>query len=37
MNRLVMLISRLGANFSDEKTMVLTVPGRKTGAPRSTR
>jgi deazaflavin-dependent oxidoreductase (nitroreductase family) len=36
MNRLVMLISRLGANFSDEKTMVLTVPGRKTGAPRST-
>jgi deazaflavin-dependent oxidoreductase (nitroreductase family) len=35
-NRLTMAISRLGVNLSDDKTVVLTVPGRKTGAPRST-
>jgi deazaflavin-dependent oxidoreductase (nitroreductase family) len=31
-----MAMSRLGVNFGDDKTMVLTVPGRKMGAPRST-
>jgi deazaflavin-dependent oxidoreductase (nitroreductase family) len=35
-NRLTMAMSRLGVNLSDDKTVVLTVPGRKTGAPRST-
>jgi deazaflavin-dependent oxidoreductase (nitroreductase family) len=35
-NRLIMAMSRLGVNLSDDKTVVLTVPGRKTGAPRST-
>lgn len=35
-NRLTMAMSRLGLNLSDDKTMVLTVPGRKSGAPRST-
>jgi hypothetical protein len=29
-------MSRLGENFSDDKTMVVTVPGRKNGAARST-
>jgi deazaflavin-dependent oxidoreductase (nitroreductase family) len=35
-NRFTMAMSRLGVNLGDDKTMVLTVPGRKTGAPRST-
>jgi deazaflavin-dependent oxidoreductase (nitroreductase family) len=35
-NRLTMAMSRLGVNLSDDKTVVLTVPGRKTGASRST-
>jgi deazaflavin-dependent oxidoreductase (nitroreductase family) len=35
-NRLTMAMSRLGVNLGDDKTMVLTVPGRKTGAQRST-
>lgn len=35
-NRVTMAMSRLGVNLSDDKTVVLTVPGRKTGAPRST-
>ena len=35
-NRFTKLVARLGVNLGDEKTMVLTVPGRKTGAPRST-
>jgi deazaflavin-dependent oxidoreductase (nitroreductase family) len=35
-NRFFMAVSRLGMSFGDEKTMVLTVPGRKSGTPRST-
>jgi deazaflavin-dependent oxidoreductase (nitroreductase family) len=35
-NRFTMAMSRLGVNLSDDKTMVLTVPGRKSGTPRST-
>ena len=35
-NRFTMVMSRLGVKLSDDKTVVLTVPGRKTGAPRST-
>jgi hypothetical protein len=32
-NRLTMAMSRLGVNLGDDKTMVLTVPGRKNRRP----
>jgi deazaflavin-dependent oxidoreductase (nitroreductase family) len=35
-NRVTMALLRLGQSLGDEKTMVLTVPGRKSGTPRST-
>jgi deazaflavin-dependent oxidoreductase (nitroreductase family) len=36
LNRMTIGLSRLGFSPGDEKTMVLTVPGRKSGTPRST-
>ncbi len=35
-NKLFIQMSRLGLSFGGESPVVLTVPGRKTGAPRST-
>src|SRR5258708_36333412 len=35
-NRVTKLAARLGLSLGDDKTMVLTVPGRRTGAPHST-
>ena len=35
-NKVFVLMSRLGLSFGGESPVVLTVPGRKTGAPRST-
>ncbi|WP_407685187.1 nitroreductase family deazaflavin-dependent oxidoreductase [Mycobacterium sp. HUMS_1102779] len=35
-NKAFILMSRLGLSFGGESPVVLTVPGRKTGAPRST-
>lgn len=36
MNKIFIALSRLGLSFGGESPMVLTVPGRKTGKPRST-
>jgi deazaflavin-dependent oxidoreductase (nitroreductase family) len=35
-NKIFMLLTRLGLSFGGESPVVLTVPGRKTGKPRST-
>lgn len=35
-NKVFIQMSKLGLNFGGESPVVLTVPGRKTGAPRST-
>ncbi len=35
-NKVFIQLSRLGLSFGGESPVVLTVPGRKTGAPRST-
>lgn len=35
-NKVFIAMSRLGLSFGGESPVVLTVPGRKTGAPRST-